>query len=99
MAGVSHVMIDEVHERDVDTDFLLVVVRELLNHHPSLRVVVMSATLDASVFTRWESLEPFEISVALPVILVAMYSETEPLVKAEIDVDLGKCDMMNILFI
>ncbi|KAG6555589.1 hypothetical protein Mapa_002824 [Marchantia paleacea] len=53
MAGVSHVMIDEVHERDMDTDFLLVVVRELLGHHPSLRVVVMSATLDASVFTRY----------------------------------------------
>lgn len=52
MAGVSHVMIDEVHERDVDTDFLLVIVRELLNYHPKLRVVVMSATLDASVFTR-----------------------------------------------
>jgi len=45
-------MIDEVHERDVDTDFLLVIVRELLNYHPKLRVVVMSATLDASVFTR-----------------------------------------------
>jgi HrpA-like RNA helicase len=50
--GVSHVIIDEVHERDVDTDFLLVVIRELLNQSPSLRVVVMSATLDASVFTR-----------------------------------------------
>ncbi|KAL2610736.1 hypothetical protein R1flu_029309 [Riccia fluitans] len=53
MAGVSHVMIDEVHERDVDTDFLLVVLREILENHPSLRVVVMSATLDASVFTRY----------------------------------------------
>ena len=52
LAGVSHVIIDEVHERDVDTDFLLVVIRELLNHSSSLRVVVMSATLDASVFTR-----------------------------------------------
>lgn len=46
-------MVDEVHERDVETDFLLVVVRELLRHHPSLRVVVMSATLDASMFTRY----------------------------------------------
>lgn len=46
-------IVDEVHERDVDTDFLLVVVRELLSHHPSLRVVVMSATLDATMFTRY----------------------------------------------
>lgn len=53
LVGVSHVIIDEVHERDVDTDFLLVVIRELLNHSPTLRVVVMSATLDASIFTRY----------------------------------------------
>eukprot|EP01018_Ginkgo_biloba_P032353 Gb_17113 [translate_table: standard] len=53
MVGVSHVIIDEVHERDVDTDFLLVVVREMLQHHPSLRVVIMSATLDATIFIRY----------------------------------------------
>ncbi|KAJ7543734.1 hypothetical protein O6H91_09G050600 [Diphasiastrum complanatum] len=53
LAGVSHVIVDEVHERELDTDFLLVVVRELLNVHPYLHVVIMSATLDASIFTRY----------------------------------------------
>eukprot|EP00249_Psilotum_nudum_P014976 c25101_g1_i1 orf=2-2593(+) len=53
LVGVSHVIIDEVHERDVDTDFLLVVVKELLQHHLCLRVVIMSATLDASIFLRY----------------------------------------------
>lgn len=53
ISGVSHIVIDEVHERDVDTDFLLVLVRELLQHCWQLKVVIMSATLDATIFTRY----------------------------------------------
>lgn len=49
---MSHVIIDEVHECDVDTDLLLAVIRELLNHSASLRVVIMTTTLSASLFTR-----------------------------------------------
>jgi HrpA-like RNA helicase len=39
-----------VHERSVDSDFLLIVLREALYVNPTLRVVLMSATLDASLF-------------------------------------------------
>jgi ATP-dependent RNA helicase DHX36 len=49
--GISHVMIDEVHERDINTDFLLVLLRELITKRPDLRVVLMSATLDAESFS------------------------------------------------
>ena len=51
LRGVSHVMIDEVHERDINTDFLLVLLRALLRKRPELRVVLMSATLDAESFS------------------------------------------------
>ncbi|CAD7937740.1 unnamed protein product [Amoebophrya sp. A25] len=44
--GISHVIIDEVHERDVNTDFLLIVLRRLIGSNPRLRVVLMSATID-----------------------------------------------------
>ena len=44
-------MIDEVHERDINTDFLLVLLRALLRKRPELRVVLMSATLDAESFS------------------------------------------------
>ena len=50
LAGVSHVVVDEVHERSLDSDFLLVLLRDVLPHRPSLRVVLMSATLNASAF-------------------------------------------------
>lgn len=51
--GISHVMIDEVHERDINTDFLLVLLRELITTRPDLRVVLMSATLDAESFSEY----------------------------------------------
>ena len=51
LKGVSHVMIDEVHERDINTDFLLVLLSALLRKRPELRVVLMSATLDAESFS------------------------------------------------
>ncbi|XP_062386384.1 ATP-dependent RNA helicase DHX30 [Sardina pilchardus] len=46
LRGVSHVVVDEVHERDVNTDLLLALLRALLPHNPQLRLVLMSATGD-----------------------------------------------------
>ena len=51
--GVSHIIVDEVHERDVNTDFLLVVVRDMVNAYPNLKVVLMSATIDTSIFQKY----------------------------------------------
>ena len=49
----SHVIIDEVHERGVDSDFLLVLLRDLLPRRPDLKVVLMSATIDASTLSSY----------------------------------------------
>ncbi|GAB7365447.1 hypothetical protein MBLNU230_g6521t1 [Neophaeotheca triangularis] len=53
LADVSHVVVDEVHERSLDTDFLLVLLRGVLRKRRDLRLVLMSATLDAGVFERY----------------------------------------------
>ena len=50
LADVSHVVVDEVHERSLDTDFLLVLLRDVLSKRKDLKVILMSATLDAGVF-------------------------------------------------
>ncbi len=50
LADISHVIIDEVHERSLDTDFLLVLLRNVLKRRKDLRLILMSATLDAGVF-------------------------------------------------
>ena len=40
-AGVSHIVVDEVHERSIDSDFLLIILRELLTRRPELKLVLM----------------------------------------------------------
>ncbi|OCK75643.1 DEAD/DEAH box helicase-like protein [Lepidopterella palustris CBS 459.81] len=55
VADVSHVVVDEVHERSLDTDFLLVLLREILRRRKDLKVILMSATLDADVFESYFS--------------------------------------------
>jgi len=42
LAGVSHVVIDEVHERTLDSDFLLIIIRDLLPRRPDLKLILMS---------------------------------------------------------
>ncbi|EDV27428.1 uncharacterized protein TRIADDRAFT_20896 [Trichoplax adhaerens] len=46
LRGVSHVIIDEIHERDLKTDVLLLILRDMIRTYPTLKVVLMSATAD-----------------------------------------------------
>ncbi|KAM5202887.1 ATP-dependent RNA helicase A isoform 2-T4 [Hipposideros larvatus] len=51
--GISHVIVDEIHERDINTDFLLVVLRDVVQAYPEVRIVLMSATIDTSMFCEY----------------------------------------------
>ncbi|EGC32711.1 hypothetical protein DICPUDRAFT_155280 [Dictyostelium purpureum] len=51
--NVSHLFIDEVHERDIHTDFLLIILKKLLEDNINLRVILMSATIDNSSVSRY----------------------------------------------
>ena len=55
LAGLTHLLIDEVHERSVDIDFLLLVVRQVLKRRPDLKVVLMSATVKVEMFVKYFS--------------------------------------------
>lgn len=50
VADVSHIIVDEIHERSLDSDFLLILLRDVMIQRRDLKVVLMSATLDAAVF-------------------------------------------------
>jgi ATP-dependent helicase HrpB len=53
LEGVDAVVLDEFHERHLETDLALVLLRRLQARRPDLRIVVMSATLDAGPVARF----------------------------------------------
>eukprot|EP00249_Psilotum_nudum_P023285 c28819_g1_i1 orf=80-3292(+) len=53
LAGVSHVLVDEIHERGMNEDFLIIILRDLLLRRPNLRLVLMSATINAELFSSY----------------------------------------------
>jgi ATP-dependent RNA helicase DHX36 len=46
-------MVDEIHERGMNEDFLLIILRDLLPRRPDLRLVLMSATINAELFSKY----------------------------------------------
>lgn len=52
VSGIGTVIIDEVHERSLETDVLLALLCEVRQLCPELRIVVMSATLDSELFRK-----------------------------------------------
>ena len=53
LSSITHIIIDEVHERDRFSDFLLTVLRDALTSYPSLKLILMSATIDVRKFTSY----------------------------------------------
>lgn len=53
LKGITHVIVDEIHERGMNEDFLLIVLKELLPLRPELKLILMSATLDAELFSSY----------------------------------------------
>ena len=51
LASVRVLIVDECHERERNCDFLLTLVRDLLPRRPTLQLVLMSATINASLFS------------------------------------------------
>ncbi|XP_031265566.1 DExH-box ATP-dependent RNA helicase DExH5, mitochondrial isoform X3 [Pistacia vera] len=53
LKGVTHVIVDEIHERGMNEDFLLIVLKDILPRRPELKLILMSATLDAELFSSY----------------------------------------------
>ncbi|GAB1298556.1 ATP-dependent RNA helicase DHX29 [Apodemus speciosus] len=53
LTDVSHVIVDEVHERSVQSDFLLVILKEILQKRSDLHLILMSATVDSDKFSTY----------------------------------------------
>ncbi|XP_033625167.1 ATP-dependent RNA helicase DHX30-like [Asterias rubens] len=53
LKGISHVIVDEVHERDIDTDFLLILLKNLLQVNPDIKLILMSASINARLISSY----------------------------------------------
>ncbi|KAM6220257.1 putative ATP-dependent RNA helicase DHX57 [Rhynchocyon petersi] len=63
LKGITHVIVDEVHERTEESDFLLLVLKDILSRRPTLQVILMSATLNAELFSEYFDFCPI---IAIP---------------------------------
>lgn len=72
----THIIIDEVHERNQELDFLLLIVRKFLFMNSSyVKVILMSATINAEEFA-WYFRKPSEsLSIGAPIIKVDKVSQ------------------------
>lgn len=53
LIGVSHIVVDEIHERHADSDFLLIILKEMVQKYPELRVILMSANANLKTFSEY----------------------------------------------
>jgi len=76
--GVSVVILDEFHERSVHTDLCLALVKELLSVRDDLKLVVMSATLDAGAVAAFLDGCPVVTSEGRPFPVAIRHAEKRP---------------------
>ncbi|KAL6437658.1 hypothetical protein ACFW04_004216 [Cataglyphis niger] len=56
MLKYTHIILDEIHERDQDLDFLLLVIKKLLQTNSrQVKIILMSATIDVTRFAEYFS--------------------------------------------
>ena len=60
---VSHLILDECHERSIEADVLCLMARRLLRRFRTLRVVLMSATVHTSMYVKYFAVDLLRLSV------------------------------------
>ncbi|GAM25782.1 hypothetical protein SAMD00019534_089570 [Acytostelium subglobosum LB1] len=58
LSKYSVIILDEAHERTLNTDVLFALIKSIQAKRPSLRIVIMSATLDAELFSAYFNKAP-----------------------------------------
>lgn len=51
--SLTHIIVDEVHERSVQSDFLLTILKDVVMKRSDLQLILMSATADCDKFSKY----------------------------------------------
>ncbi|KAJ8680609.1 hypothetical protein QAD02_016396 [Eretmocerus hayati] len=53
LRNYSHIILDEIHERSTQSDFIITLLKQIIPKRPDLKVILMSATLNSEQFSRY----------------------------------------------
>uniref|UniRef100_A0A3Q3FX65 ATP-dependent RNA helicase DHX29 n=1 Tax=Kryptolebias marmoratus TaxID=37003 RepID=A0A3Q3FX65_KRYMA len=53
LGSLTHIIVDEVHERSVQSDFLLTILKDVVMKRSDLQLILMSATVDCQKFSSY----------------------------------------------
>ncbi|XP_037609310.1 ATP-dependent RNA helicase DHX29 [Sebastes umbrosus] len=53
LSSLTHIIVDEVHERSVQSDFLLTILKDVVMRRSDLKLILMSATVDCNKFSNY----------------------------------------------
>ncbi|KAK2585322.1 hypothetical protein KPH14_010004 [Odynerus spinipes] len=53
LTGFSHIILDEIHERSTESDFIITLLKQIIPLRSDLKVILMSATLNSERFSKY----------------------------------------------
>ena len=65
LEGVTHLIIDEIHERNPEVDIILGLLKNISKVRPDLKIILMSATMDTSILMDYFNIS-YEALVQIP---------------------------------
>lgn len=95
LSAYSVIMVDEAHERSLNIDFILGLLRQICLRRPELKVIISSATLNTKVFAAYFDAPVISIDARQYNVDIRYYPLKEE--KSEDELYLSVCRMLNFL--
>lgn len=51
--GVTHIIVDEIHERRAGCELLLIILKDMVQKYSDLKIILMSANANLNIFSKY----------------------------------------------